>query len=58
MNNQLKYFCLCCQLLSTQKLKIPLIAGEKLIPLTHCSLLVQHNFTRGCHLFVVFCFFC
>ena len=29
--------------------KIPLIEVEKLIPLTQCSLLVEHNFIRSCH---------
>ena len=28
--------------------KIPLIEEEKLIPLTHCSLLVDHNFISSC----------
>ena len=50
MSNQLKNVCLCYQLLSncTYCKTIPLIEEEKLIPLTQCSLLVEHNLISSC----------
>ena len=45
MSNQLKNLCLCYLGITIT----PLIEEENLIPLTQCSLLVEHNFSSSCH---------